>query len=314
MSTSTNKQLVINCTSFETRIALIEAGQVSEYYIERNCDRGIVGSIYKGKVVRVLPGMQSCFVDIGLERAAFLYGGDIQSENPDDAFPEIFDDDEKGRPNLAPTDVDEDSLAAEDKTKSSASRSSSGAENYSPRKHIKIYDLVKEEQEIIVQVAKDAISTKGARITTYLSLPGRYVVLMPNINHIGVSRRISTEEERNRLRNLIQSIKPDNVGIIVRTASEHIPDDKIIADIEFLIKLWDNIRTKSAKSKSPALIHEDLDLIFRSTRDLISRDLDRIVIDDKKRYEYLVRFLNRFSVKLGAQVQLYQGENQIFDA
>ena len=289
--TTTNKQLVINCTSFETRIALIESGQVSEYYIERNCDRGIVGSIYKGKVVRVLPGMQSCFVDIGLERAAFLYGGDIQSENPDD-LPEIFDDDEKAGVKLAPSDVDE----------------------YTPRKNMKIYDLVKEDQEIIVQVAKDAISTKGARITTYLSLPGRYVVLMPNINHIGVSRRIASEEERNRLRNLIQGIKPDNVGIIVRTASENIPDDKIIADIEFLIKLWDNIRTKSAKSASPALIHEDLDLIFRSTRDLISRDLDRIVIDDQKRYEDLVRFLNRFSVKLGAQVQLYQGENQIFDA
>ncbi|MES2614694.1 MAG: Rne/Rng family ribonuclease [Bdellovibrionota bacterium] len=280
---ATNKQLVINCTSFETRIALIETGQVSEYYIERNCDRGIVGSIYKGKVVRVLPGMQSCFVDIGLERAAFLYGGDIQSENPED-LPEIFDDDENT------------------------------SESSYLKKNIKIYDLVKEEQEIIVQVAKDAISTKGARVTTYLSLPGRYVVLMPNINHIGVSRRISSEEERVRLRNLIQGIKPDNVGIIVRTASENIPDEKIIADIEFLIKLWDNIRTKSAKSKSPALIHEDLDLIFRSTRDLISRDLDRIVIDDKKRYEDLVRFLNRFSVKLGAQVQLYQGENQIFDA
>lgn len=310
----TNKQLVINCTSFETRIALIESGQVSEYYIERNSERGIVGNIYKGKVVRVLPGMQSCFVDIGLERAAFLYGGDIQSENPDD-IPELFDDD-KGNLNLAQNDIDEESIAAEEKGKSNSSPNKSGTntEPHFPRKNIRIGDLVKEEQEIIVQVAKDAISTKGARVTTYLSLPGRYVVLMPNINHIGVSRRISSEEERNRLRNLIQSIRPDNIGIIVRTASENVPDDKIIADIEFLIKLWDNIRTKSAKAKSPAVVHEDLDLIFRQTRDLISRDLDRIVIDDQNRYEDLVRFLNRFSVKLGAQVQLYQGENQIFDA
>jgi ribonuclease G len=281
-----NKQLVINCTSYETRIALIELGQVSEYYIERNCDRGIVGSIYKGKVVRVLPGMQSCFVDIGLERAAFLYGGDIQSGNSEDV-PAIFEDDD--RPVASP-------------------------EPYFSKRPIKIYDLVKEDQEVLVQVAKDSISTKGARVTTYLSLPGRYVVLMPNINHIGISRRISSEEERNRLRNLVQSIKPDNVGIVVRTASENIPDDKIIADIDFLVKLWENIRTKSAKATAPALIHEDLDLIFRATRDLISRDLDRIVIDDENRYEDLVRFLNRFSVKLGAQVQLYQGENQIFDA
>lgn len=312
----TNKQLVINCTSFESRVALIESGQVSEYYIERTCDRGIVGSIYKGKVVRVLPGMQSCFVDIGLERAAFLYGGDIQSENQEE-LPEIFDEEEKGNPTLSPTEEDEEQLEPHEEKKAetaSSGRSSSTQENYFPRKNIKIHELVKEDQEILVQVAKDAISTKGARVTTYLSLPGRYVVLMPNINHIGVSRRISSEEERNRLRNLIQGIKPDNIGIIVRTASENIPDDKIIADIEFLIKLWENIRLKSTKATSPALIHEDLDLIFRSTRDLISRDLDRIVIDDQKRYEDLVRFLNRFSVKLGAQVQLYQGENQIFDA
>jgi ribonuclease G len=244
-----------------------------------------------------------------------LYGGDIQTGNADE-LPDIFEDDEKGGgPRLSQNDVDEESIVSEEKVKGVSKNTTSGSENYTPRPHaIKIHDLVKEDQEIIVQVAKDAISTKGARVTTYLSLPGRYVVLMPNINHIGVSRRISSEEERNRLRNLIQEIKPDNVGIIVRTASENIPNEKIIADIEFLIKLWDNIRTKSAKTDSPSLIHEDLDLIFRSTRDLISRDLDRIVIDDKKRYEDLVRFLNRFSVKLGAQVQLYQGENQIFDA
>jgi ribonuclease G len=137
---------------------------------------------------------------------------------------------------------------------------------------------------------------------------------MPSINHIGVSRRIQSEDERTRLRTIVQKIKPDGAGIIVRTASENVPDEKIIADIDFLVKLWESLRTKSLKSKSPCLVHEDLDLVFRATRDLISRDLDRIVIDDKKRYEDLVRFLNRFSVKLGAQVQLYQGDTQIFDA
>jgi ribonuclease G len=294
------KQLVINSTSYETRIALIEGGQVSEYYIERSQERGIVGGIYKGKVIRVLPGMQSCFVDIGLERAAFLYGGDIKPEGSQD-LPEGFDDEGKALPQVMVADE-------EDFNENSVSASKMIQKNY------KITDLVKEGQEIIVQVAKDAISTKGARVTTYLSLPGRYVVLMPSINHIGVSRRIQSDDERARLRCLVQKIKPEGAGIIVRTASEHVPEEKILADIDFLLKLWESLRLKSLKSKSPCLVHEDLDLIFRATRDLISRDLDRIVIDDKKRYEDLVRFLNRFSAKLGAQVQLYQGETQIFDA
>ncbi|KAB8030911.1 Rne/Rng family ribonuclease [Fluviispira multicolorata] len=291
------KQLVINSTSYETRVALIEGGQVSEYYIERSRDRGIVGGIYKGKVIRVLPGMQSCFVDIGLERAAFLYGGDIKSEDSQE-LPEGFD--EEGKP-IHHHQPDEDE----------------NIETNNPKhfqKQYKITDLVKEGQEVLVQVAKDAIGTKGARVTTYLSLPGRYVVLMPSINHIGVSRRILSEDERTRLRTVVQKIKTEGAGIIVRTASENVPDEKITADIDFLVKLWETLRTKSLKSKSPCLVHEDLDLVFRATRDLISRDLDRIVIDDKKRYEDLVRFLNRFSVKLGAQVQLFQGENQIFDA
>lgn len=292
-----SKQLVINDAPYETRVALIESGQITEYYIERSRDRGIVGSIYKGRVSRVLPGMQSCFVDIGLDRAAFLFGGDIKP--PDlKTLPAEFDDDEKQNSS------DEDDSFTE----------SGETVEQKPLRHFKVTDLVKEGQEVLVQVAKDAISTKGARVTTYLSLPGRYVVLMPNIDHVGVSRRISSEEDRNRLRVLVQKIRPENVGIIVRTASENVPDEKIVADINFLLKIWENIRAKSSKQKAPCLVHEDLDLVFRATRDLISQDLDRVIVDDSKRYEDLVRFLNRFSVKLGAQVQLYQGPAQIFDA
>lgn len=289
-----SKQLIMNCTAFETRVALIEGGQVAEFYIERNKERGIVGSIYKGKVVRVLPGMQSAFVDIGLDRAAFLYGGDIQAGSDTTSLPEFLDDDDKSGDR---SDDLDDSEQPPQKPQS-----------------YRITDLVKEGQELLVQVAKDSIGTKGARITTYLSLPGRYVVLMPSINHIGVSRRIQSDEERQRLRGIVQRIKPDGMGVIVRTASEHVPEEKIVADIEFLVKLWESIRAKSTRSKSPALVHEDLNLVFRSTRDLLSRDLDRIVIDDKEAYEDLVRFLNRFSVKLGAQVQLYHGDVSIFDA
>jgi ribonuclease G len=281
-----SKQIIINALPFETRIALIEGGALTEFYIERAQEKGIVGNIYKGRVVRVLPGMQSTFVDIGLERAAFLFGGDIISDSEP---PDFLDDDEEKKNN-------DDS-----------------EEPRRQHRHQKITDLVREGQEILVQVAKDAIGTKGARVTTYLSLPGRYVVLMPNINHIGISRRIGSEEERTRLRTIVQSMKPDGVGIIVRTASADVPDEKIRADIEFLIKLWDSIKARAITAKPASLVHEDLNLVFRCTRDLMSKDIDRIVIDDKEKYQDLVRFLNRFSVKLGAQVQLYHGEVPIFD-
>lgn len=282
-----SKQLVINCTSFETRVALIERSQLVEYYIERKKERGIVGSIFKGKIARVLPGMQSAFVDIGLDRAAFLYVGDIQTGRDGSDLPDFLDEDKHKH--------DDDDPAR------------------APRFQ-RITDLVKEGQEVLVQVAKDSIGTKGARVTTYLSLPGRYVVLMPNIDHIGVSRKIESEDERNRLKQIVSKIRPEGVGIIVRTASENVPEEKIVADIDFLAKLWESIRTNAIKSKAPSMVHEDLNLIYRSTRDLLAREFERIVIDDRNEYENLVRFLNRFSVKLGAQVQLYQGEASIFDA
>jgi ribonuclease G len=278
-----SKQLIINCTPFETRVALLEGSQIVEYNLERTKERGIYGSIYKGKVARVLPGMQSSFIDIGLERAAFLYGGDIappDSGQSDDAQSAADADDGKFRPSH----------------------------------NMRIEELIKEGQEIIVQVAKDSIGTKGARVTSYLSLPGRFVVLMPYMKHIGISRKIQSEAERERLRSTIERIRPKDVGFVVRTASENVPAEKLENDVQFLLKLWDSINQKMNTLPAPALIHEDLNLVFRSTRDLLAKDLDRIVVDDKATYENLVRFLNRFSIKLGAQVHLYEGKVGIFDA
>lgn len=282
------KQILMNCSSFETRVALLEGSSLVEFHVERAAERGIVGNIYKGRVVRVLPGMQSAFVDIGQERAAFLFAGDIVS--PDRAADFIPDGDEDG-PRM-------DGLLP----------------NHHRGREQKISDLIHEGQEILVQVAKDAIGTKGARITTYLSLPGRYVVLMPSISHVGVSRRIRSEEARARLREIIMTHKPEGAGVIVRTASEDVPDDKLIADIQFLNQIWDSIRTQSAKSRGPSLIHEDLNLMFRASRDLLAQDVERIIIDDKTKYHELVHFLNRFSIRLGAQVQLYENDTPIFDA
>lgn len=275
-----SKQLIINITDYETRIALIESGQVVEYYIERAQDKGLVGSIFKGVVRRVLPGIQSCFVDIGLDRSAFLYGGDIQTFES----------------TKLPVDLDDDEKPA------------------TTNHNVRIEDLVKENQEVVVQVLKDAIGTKGPRVTTHISLPGRYVVLMPNITHIGVSRKVSSEEERTRLKEVLQSVRPENAGIIARTASENISAKKLTTDVEFLQKLWETIQQKTKSSSAPALLHEDLNLVFRVTRDLMFQNLDRIVIDNKRYYDDLVNFLNRFSVKFGAQVQLHSSEAQIFDA
>ena len=278
-----SKQLIINCAPFETRVALLEGSQIVEYNLERTKERGIFGSIYKGRVARVLPGMQSAFVDIGLERAAFLYGGDIAP--PDDR-----------------TTDSSDNIDDADDSK------------YRPTHNLRIEELVKEGQEIVVQVAKDSIGTKGARVTSYLSLPGRFVVLMPYMKHIGISRKIQSEAERERLRTTIEKIRPKDVGFVVRTASEGVPEEKLETDVQFLLKLWDSINQKVATQPAPSLVHEDLNLVFRSTRDLLTKDLDRIVVDDRPTYENLVRFLNRFSIKLGAQVHLYEGKVGIFDA
>jgi ribonuclease G len=278
------RQLIINYSPFEHRVALIEHGQVVEYYIERQAEKGIVGSVYKGKIIRVLPGIQSAFVDIGLDRAAFLYGGDVQTEE-----------------NILPPE-----LRADDKHEPE--------ESEDKRENWKIANLVKEGQEVVVQVAKDSIGTKGARVTTYLSFPGRYVVLMPNVSHFGISKKISREEERARLKEIAQQLLPPNMGLVIRTASEGVDEEKLKADINFVLQLAKTVLENSKKAETPSIVHEDLNLVFRITRDLIARDLEKVIIDDKKGYENLVRFLNKFSVKLGAQVQLYQGEVSIFDA
>jgi ribonuclease G len=287
------KQLIINYSTFEHRVALIENGQVSEYYIERQSEKGIVGGIYKGKVIRVLPGIQSAFVDIGLDRAAFLYGGDIQTD-PNSLPPDLNLED-GSKPAQFDPQVDADSTAEK-------------------RFNMNISELVKEGQELVLQVAKDAIGTKGARVTTFLSFPGRYVVLMPNVVHLGVSKKIGREEERNRLKSIVQSMLPAQMGMVVRTASDGVDEDKLRADISFVLQMAQTVALTSKTAPTPSLIHEDLNLVFRITRDLLSRDLERVIIDDRTGYDYLVQFLNKFSVKLGSKVQLYQGEVSIFDA
>jgi len=280
------KELVINTTSHETRVALIENGHIAELYIERNRERGIVGNIYQGKVIRVLPGMQAAFVDIGLEKAAFLYVADVLDEM--EAVEQFVD----GQPQHArPADGSEEGPVLPP-----------------------IEELLDEGEELLVQIAKEPLGTKGARITSHISLPGRHLVYMPTVDHIGISRRIENEEEKDRLRGIIEAIRPPGTGFIVRTAAEGKSDEDLLADMEFLVGLWQDISRRRENRSAPALIHSDLDVTSKVLRDILTEDVDRIVVDSQVEHDKIVAFIDTFMPKLKYVIDLYDSEEPIFDA
>ncbi len=277
--------LVVNATSAETRVALVESGILSEIHIERTRERGVVGNIYKGRVIRVLPGMQAAFVDIAQEKAGFLHVSDFY--NFEDDVAAIDDDDVEDWP-----------------PPSRAKR----------KREVLIEDVLKEGQEIIVQVAKEPLGTKGARLTSHISIPGRYVVFMPTVSHIGISKRIGTDKERKRLRRLVEESRPKGAGFIVRTVSEGIPEDKLKRDMELLINLWADVLDKSSRVKAPYLLNEEPDLMLRATRDLFTTDLEKLVIDDPRAYERIIQFVEHYMPAMRDAVELYQIDEPIFDA
>jgi ribonuclease G len=475
--------LVINAAGAETRVALVENNTIHEYYLERKREKGIVGNIYKGRVVRVLPGMQAAFVDIGLDKAAFLYVGDVYGdpefseefeltegehrvEVPEvpteqeaeaeearaqaaaslppaappvaapapapepteaplgeiaDAAPEvpapetaaeiaggdaaslaagldappaplspipltqeigmaavpapppllappladaptteIADASATEPPVLAPVPApdatpvadriqapreksdareakadrerkgdqegkgdrerrrDREERGRRDGREPREGRDRGGRNGHEREKRSKepknIQDLLKEGQEVIVQVAKDPIGTKGARITSHISLPGRHLVFMPTVDHIGISRRIEKDTERRRLREIVDRMRPDGTGFIVRTVAENVEAPKLEADIRFLIQVWNEIIRAKDKVSAPALLHGDLDLILRATRDLFTAEVGKLVIDDRDEYERILRFVHDQAPHLESQIEYYRGEEPILDA
>lgn len=282
-----DKQLIINANSSETRIALLEKERVAELFIERERERGIVGNIYLGTVMRVLPGMQAAFINIGAERTAFLYGGDVL--DPDSLKDQKLD--PAQAMDLTPEEIRE--------------------RNYKQRKPIE--KLIREGQQIVVQVAKEPLGTKGARVTMFLSLPGRYLVLMPEFTHIGVSRRIDSMEERNRLSDIVKQIKPDEVGVIVRTAAKGLDAGLLQKDLKFLLKNWRSVDAKKKRAQPPAVLYQDLNLILKTTRDVYSDDIEKIVIDDYEAHEELKRFLNATIPGASKKLELYTERTPIFD-
>lgn len=279
------KELVINTTSHETRVALLEGGHIAELYIERERERGIVGNIYKGRVIRVLPGMQAAFVDIGLEKAAFLYVADV------------FDEIEQ-----VERHIDGDELL----------NGQNDGETSSPLPPIE--DLLKEGQELLVQVSKEPIGTKGARITSHVSLPGRHLVYMPTVDHIGISRRIECEAERERLRKVVEEMREAGTGFIVRTVSEGKSGDDLRQDMEFLVGLWKNISRGVDAVSAPELIHSDLDVTSKVLRDILTEEVQRIVVDNLDEYNKINRFLRTFMPRINYRVDYYEAEEPIFDA
>jgi len=286
------KQLIINVTDHETRVALLEDGTIAELYVDRGDDSDIVGNIYKGKVLRVLPGMQAAFVDIGLNQAAFIYVDDVYS-NGYKEYEKLFNIESE----------DQKTISDEDSNLSS-----------SKKRDIQIEELISEGQEILVQVAKSPMGTKGARISSYVSLPGRFLVLMPTSDHIGVSRRIEVESERERLKVLVQALKTADYGYIVRTAAEGEHEEKLAYEMNFLNNLWENIQKKFQSAPVPSLLHQELSVSLRAVRDLLIHEVEKLVIDSKPTYEAVLSFLNTYMPSLKDHVILYEGAEPVFDA
>jgi len=293
-------ELIINSNPFETRVALVENGQVAELFVERSSDRGIVGNIYKGRVVRVLPGMQAAFVDIGLEKAAFLYVTDIY--RPMNDIEQLFI-----------SSCDHETAVTEPQE----TIQNAGCEYEPDFRHIydgvPIQDRLQEGQEILVQVAKEPIGSKGARITTHITLPGRNLVFMPTMDRVGVSRRIEDETERKRLRELVCEIKPPYRGFIVRTAAEGAEREKLQSESDFVAKLWQTIQRRSETTNVPSLVYQELDITLRAVRDLFTKEVDRLVIDSETEYRKILNFTETFLPSLQNEVELYDGDEPIFD-
>lgn len=270
-----SEEILINVTSAETRVALIENGLLQEIFIERNNKRGHVGDIFRGKVVRVMPGMEAAFVDIGLEKAAFIHASDICSIDSD-GF-EVKEDFEKP-----------------------------------------IHELVREGQYIVVQVAKDAISTKGARLTTHLTLPSRNLVYLPRSQHLGISQRLEDETVReNLLAQLSECLDAqqweDVGGFIIRTAAEGASETEFTEDIKFLKRLWSKVAQRMTRDEGVKTLYREIPLYMRTVRDLITTQVEKIRIDDTRSHEEIVQFLDDFIPELTTAIELYEGNRPIFD-
>ena len=291
-----SNSLVINSSPSEVRVALLENDVPCEVYIERQGDRGVVGNVYRGKVVRVLPGMQAAFVEIGLERTGFLYVNDAL---PMALTAEAEDDEPEER-----RDGDDEDPEVESPRERRPSRTQPAAN---------IADILKQGQEILVQVQKEPLGTKGARLTRHVSIPGRHLVYMPFSQHIGVSRRITDPMERDRLKQAVTKHRDGGGGFIVRTATEGVEDAEIEREAKMLRQLWRDIEKRGASGPTPRVVYEDLDLVLRATRDLFVESIDRVIVDREEDFDRVKSFVSGFAPESESKVELYRTMEPIFD-
>jgi len=282
-------ELLVNVSPFETRIARIENGLVEEVYIERERERGLKGNIYKGRVQRVLPGIQAAFIDIGLNKSGFLYAGDIALPEDETLEDEPHEDEEHSD--------EDDSIPEQPKRR-----------NIPP-----INSLLREGQEIMVQVSKDPIASKGPRLTSLLSLAGRYLVYLPELHNIGIARRLEDPVERDRLRAIGEAIQPNNAGIIIRTVAEGHSQEELKADLDFLARLWRDIEKRGKTAEAPSSIHTELNLYLRVMRDYVDDDVTKIHIDSREAYQNMKKFSRSFMPDVAKRLYYYPGERPIFD-
>lgn len=268
-----SNNIIVDVSFGQTRVAVVEDGELVELYIEDSEHTSMVGNIYLGKVVNVFPGMEAAFVDIGQEKNAFLYVGDaiIRNEFKEDSKEEA----------VTPS--------------------------------VSINDVVKVGQDILVQVVKEPIGTKGPRVTANITLPGRYAVLVPNVDYIGISRRIEDEDEKQRLKTEIEKVKPEGFGMIIRTAAEGLTESHFAEDINFLTKLWSKIKAKSEGVSAPRVIHRDLSLVYRTVRDMFTQSIDKFVINEKEEYTKVLELVELISPGLKTRVEYYSKSHDIFE-
>jgi ribonuclease G len=274
------REIVINADPSETRVAVLEDATLVEFLVERQEERRRVGDIYKGRVNKVLPGMDAAFIDIGLEKAAFIHSSDLLASG---LGLEGFDlDDEAGEPVRRRPDQ-------------------------------AIQDMLEKGQEILVQLVKEPIGTKGAKVSGRLSLPGRFLVLMPGLSRIGVSRKIADADERTRLKKILKELKPRNAGLICRTAAEGLSKKDLAQDVRYLVGLWEELEKEGQEQAAPAMLHRDIGMATGLIRDIFTEQVGRVTVDNKDVYKEILRYLQVVAPELKSRVKLYTGEGPIFD-
>jgi ribonuclease G len=281
------KEMIISANGHETMVAILEDDLVAEIFVERERQRGVVGNVYKGRVSKVLPGMQSSFIDIGLERDGFLYVADVIDTM------EEFDRLESG-------DEDEGQGRARDRD----------------RPQPKIEELLKEGQEIIVQVQKEPLGTKGARLTSHVTMAGRFLVFMPTVDHIGISRKIDSRDERARLRGIVREFREAHGftgGVIIRTAAEGRPKEDIVSDLDAFHKIWTEMRQRTESSRAPVVVYREQSLVGKLLRDLLTEEFQAIRIDNEQEYRRVIELVERIMPNLAPRVKLYNKPFPIFD-